>query len=287
MASMSRILVTGATGHVGSQVVSGLIAANARLRALTRNPETANLPPGVEVVRGDLTDAATLDACLEGIETVFLVWPAPADSAPAAIEKIARHARRIVLLTSPHKTAHPFFQQPNPLRGFYEGLEHLIECSGAKWTFLRPGMFAINALAWWGPQVRAGDTVRWPYAAALTAPIHEKDLAAVAVRTLLDSGHDGADYVLTGPASLSQQEQLETIGEVICRPLHYEEISPETARRELGAPAPVVNMLLDAWAASIGQPAYITSKVAEITGRPARTFRDWANDHAEAFMGRM
>ena len=237
-------------------------------------------------MRGDLTDAPSLEACLDGIETVFLVWTAPAASAPAAIETLSRHAQRIVLLTSPHKTAHPFFQQPNPLRKFYEGLEHLIEGSGAKWTFLRPGMFAANAASWWGPQVRAGNTVRWPYAAAPTAPLHERDLAAVAARTLLDSGHDGAEYVLTGPASLSQLEQVETIGEVIGRPLQYEEISPEAALREIAAPASVVTMLLDAWAAAIGQPAYITSKVAEITGQPARTFRTWATDHAAEFTAR-
>jgi len=280
---MKRILVTGATGNIGSRVVSELMTANVPFRALTRNPETAKLPPGVEVVRGDLTNADSLEACLDGIETVFLVWAAPFNSASATIEKIAQRARRIVLLTSPHKTAHPFFQQPNPMRGLFQGLERLIEGSGATWTFLRPGMFATNAVSWWGPQVRAGNTVRWPCAAALTAPIHEKDIAAVAVRTLLDSGHEGADYVLTGPESLSQLEQLKIIGDVIGRTLHYEELSPEAARREMAAPASVVNMLLDAWAASIGQPAYITSKVADITGRPARTFRDWAKDHAEDF----
>ena len=284
---MSKVLVTGATGHVGRQVVAELMAANAPFRALTRNPATADLPLGVEIVRGDLTDASTLDACLDGIETVFLVWAVPPNSASAVIEKIAQRAKRIVLLTSPHKTDHPFFQQPNPMRVFFEGLEHLIECSRAKWTFLRPGMFATNTVPWWGPQLRAGNTVRWPYATAPTAPIHEKDIAAVAVRTLLDSGHDGAEYVLTGPASLSQREQLEIIGEVVGRPLHYQEISPETARHELAAPASVVNMLLNAWAAAIGQPAYITSKVADITGQPARTFREWAIDHAEEFRARV
>jgi len=280
---VQHVLVTGATGNVGRQVVSGLIAENARVRALTRNPDRANLPPGVEVVRGDLTDAGSLDPCLDGIESVFLVWTAPAAAASATIERIARHAQRIVLMTSPHKTPHPFFQQPNPLRGLYAGLESLIATSGARWTFVRSGMFATNALSWWGPQVRAGDTVRWPCADAPTAPIHERDVAAVAARTLLDSGHDAAEYVLTGPASLTQRDQLETIGEVIGRALHYEELSPDEARRELGAPPSVVNMLLDAWAAAIGQPAYVTSNVAAITGRPARSFREWAIDHAEEF----
>ena len=121
--------------------------------------------------------------------------------------------------------------------------------------------------------------------AAPTAPIDERDIAAVAVRALCEDGHAGAEYVLTGPQSLSQFEQISTIGDVIGRSLRMEEISPEEARRELLAlmPAFVVNMLLDAWAAAIGQPALVTSTVAEITGAPARTFRDWATDHAEAF----
>ena len=261
------------------------MAADARVRALTRNPDRANQPSGVEIVHGDLTDAATLDGALDGIDVAFLVWTAPVSAAAAVIGRISRQARRIVLLTSPHKTAHPFFQQPNPMRGVHQSLERLIESSGAEWTFLRPGMFATNALSWWGPQVRAGDVVRWPCAEAPTAPIHELDLAAVAVCALLESGHAGAEYVLTGPASLTQREQLEIVGGAVGRTLQYEELSPEAARRELRAPVSVVNMLLDAWAAAIGRPAYVTSTVAEITGRPARTFREWASDHAEEFQG--
>jgi uncharacterized protein YbjT (DUF2867 family) len=151
-------------------------------------------------------------------------------------------------------------------------------------------MLDINARNWWAPQIRAGaGVVRWPYAAAPTAPIHERDIAAVAVRALCEEGHAGAEYVLTGPQSLSQFEQILTIGRVIGRSLRIEEISPNEARRELLAlmPAFIVNMLLDAWAAGIGQPALVTSTVAEITGAPARTFRDWATDHAAEFVGQV
>jgi uncharacterized protein YbjT (DUF2867 family) len=163
--------------------------------------------------------------------------------------------------------------------------ERHIEASGLRWTILRPGMFAANALLWWAPQIHAGDIVRWPYAEAPTAPIHERDIAAVAARTLCEEGHDGIDYVLTGPQSLTQSEQVSIIGDVIGRPLRYEEISPEVARSELSAvaPLPVINMLLNAFAAAIGQPALVTSGVADITGTPARTFRDWALDHAARF----
>ena len=284
---MNRILVIGATGNVGRQVVSQL-PAGVRVRALARNPHTAGLPPHVDVVRGDLTVAETLDECLDGIDAVFLVWTAAPAAVAPALERIAKHARRIVFLSSPYKTAHPFFQraQPNPLAALHAQIERSIETSGRQWTFLRPGMLSANALFWWAPGIRAGcDIVRWPHIAAPTTPIHERDIAAVAVRALCEDGHAGAEYVLTGPRSLSQLEQISTIGSVIGRSLRVEEMSPDEARREMLAlmPAFVVNMLLDAWAGAVGQPAFVTSTVADITGAPARTFHDWATDHAAEF----
>ena len=190
--------------------------------------------------------------------------------------------------SAPIKTAHPLFQQPNSLRAMFEQIERLIETSGLAWTFLRPGMFAANALSWWAPQISAGDVVRWPHLAAPTAPIDERDIAAVAVRALWEDEHAGAEYVLTGPESLSQFEQVSTIGGVIGRSLRIEEISPDEARRELLriGPLPAVNMLLDAWAAAIGQPAHVTSTVAEITGAPAKTFLEWASDNAAEFQNK-
>jgi len=282
---MKRILVIGATGNVGRQVITQLIDANIHVRAMARNPESANLPARVEIVRGDLTIPETLDRPLDSVDTVFLVWTAPATAVAPALARIASHVRRLVFLSSPHRTAHPFFQQPNPIASLHAEIERLIEASDLQWTFLRPGMFASNAISWWSPKIRAGDVVRWPYAEAPTAPIHERDIAAVAARILCDEGHGGKDFVLTGPQSLSQSEQVSIIGAVIGRPLRYEEISPEEALRELSAvmPEPVIQMLMNAWAAAIGQPAFVTSAVAEITGTPARTFRDWSIDHAAEF----
>jgi uncharacterized protein YbjT (DUF2867 family) len=287
MSCMHRILVIGATGTVGREVLSQLPATGVRVRALARNTDAARLPSHVEVVRGDLTLPETLDGCLAGIDAVFLVWTAPPATAAPALETIAKHARRIVFLSAPLKTPHPLFQQPNPLRALAEQIERLIETSGLQWTFLRPGMFAANALRWWAPQIRVGNVVRWPHLGAPTAPIDERDIAAVAVRALCQDGHAAAEYVLTGPQSLSQFEQISTIGAVMGRSLHIEEILPDQARRELLTlmPAFVLNILLDAWAAAIGQPAHVTSTVAELTGAPARTFRDWATEHAVEFRG--
>jgi len=110
MTCMNRILVIGATGNVGHEVVSQLVATGAQVRTLTRNPDAAGLPQQVDVMRGDLTLPDTLDACLDGIDTVFLVWVAPPATIAAVLERIAKHARRIVFLSAPLKTAHPLFQ---------------------------------------------------------------------------------------------------------------------------------------------------------------------------------
>lgn len=283
MPPMKRILIIGATGTIGRQVVSQLLSTDAQIRAMTRDPDAAGLPPGVEAVRGDLTDPASLEGCLDGVEAVFLVWTAPAATVPAAVDRIAKRARRVVFLTAPHKTPHPLFQQTNPMAAMHAEIERRIEASGLRWTFLRPGMFAANALSWWGSQIRSGDVVRWPYADVPTAPIHERDVAAVAIRALLEDGHEGSEYVLTGPESLSHREQVAAIGEGIGRPLRFVEISPDEARREIPFPAPALDMLLKAWGAAAGHPALVTSTVTAVTGRPARTFREWVADHAQAF----
>jgi uncharacterized protein YbjT (DUF2867 family) len=283
---MMRVLVIGATGRIGREVLAQLPRADVRIRALVRNAETAALPPDVEAARGDLTRPETLERCLDGVDAVFLVWTAAPAAAGPALERITACARRVVFLSSPHKTPHPFFQQPNPGRVLHAEIERLIEGSAREWTFLRPGMFAANALGWWAPRIRAGaETVRWPYAAAPTAPIHERDVAAVAVRALCEEGHAGAEYVLTGPDSLSQSEQVAIIGDAVGRPLRLEELTPEAARTELAAlfPPVVMTMLFDAWAAALGQPAFVTSTVAALTGTPARTFGEWAADRVAAF----
>jgi uncharacterized protein YbjT (DUF2867 family) len=282
---MPRVLVTGATGQIGREVVAELRAAGHRVRALTRNPATAKLPGGVELVRGDLAVPATLDNCAKDVEAVFLVWTAPLTTAAPALDRIAKYATRIVLLTSPHRTPHPFFQQPNAMRAVHAGLEQLIEASRLQWTFLRPHVFALNCRNWWASQTKSGDVVRWFYGDAATAPIHERDIAAVAVRALCGAGHDGKEYVITGPESLTQREQVRIIGEAIGRPLRFEELSRDAARQELLAtwPGAIADMLLDAYAAAVGRPSHVTATVADVTGTPARRFHDWAVDHAAEF----
>jgi len=282
------ILVTGATGRIGRLVVDELRAAGKRVRALTRRPERAATPPDVEVVAGDFTAADSLAPALRGVGAVFLVWTAPLEHASAVVARLAADAppqRRVVYLSAPFRTPHPFFQQPNPMRDLHAELERLIASTSLDVSVIRPGMFASNALHWWAPQIRAGDVVRWPYAAAETAPIDERDIAAVAARVLTDARHARGDYVLTSEASLRQDEQVHLIGEAIGRSVRYEEVTPEQFQREAEGtwPPGVARMLLGAWSAAVGRPAFVSTSVREILGAPPRSFSQWAADHATAF----
>ena len=282
------VLVTGATGRVGRAIVDLLMDAGVPVRALIHRSEAAaTLPANVEVVAGDLTVPESLDAGLRGVRTVFLVWTAPPATAPAVVEQLAAHVQRVVFLSAPHRTPHPFFRQPNPMAELFAEIERLVAASGLESTIIRPGMFASNALFWWAPAIRAGAAVRWPYGSAETAPVDDRDVAAVAARTLSQDGHAGGDYVLTGPESLSQADQVRIIGDVVGRRIRFDELSPEEFRRDTEGswPPGVVDMLLAAWGATIGTPAFVTSTVFDILGSPPRTFREWAGDHAAAFMG--
>ncbi len=286
-ARLPPVLITGATGRIGRVVVDQLLEAGMPVRALMRRSEpAATLPANVEVVAGDLTVPESLDAGLRGVGAVFLVWTAPPTTAPAVVERLATHTRRVVFLSSPHQTPHPFFQQPNPMAVLHADVERLLAAAGLESTIIRPGMFASNAQSWWATAIRAGGVVRWPYGAAETAPIDERDVAAVAARTLYQDGHAGGDYVLTGPEPLSQVEQVNIIGGVLGRRIAFEELSPDDFRTETAGnwPRPVLEMLLAAWGATIGQPAFVTSTVFDIIGSPPRTFRQWVADHATAFM---
>lgn len=214
---------------------------------------------------------------------MFLVWPfLTTEGAPAVLEALARRTGRIVYLSSSgvNEAAE---RQTDPINQLHADMERMIEESGLEWTFLRSNTIASNARGW-GEQVRATRTVRGPGIAA-TAVIHEGDIAAVAVPVLTGDGHVGARLVLTGPQVLSRAEQVRAIGEAIGRPVAFEEVPVEVARRQMladGRPPALVEALL---ASAETRPAsnVITSTVEEITGVPARTFRTWAEEHAEEF----
>ncbi len=275
--------MTGATGNVGGQVVRQLLADGATVRALARNPATAALPDGAEVVAGDLSAPDTLAGALAGSDAVFLVWPfLTTEGAPAVLDAVARHARRVVHLSS-SGVREDAGRQTDPINQLHADMERLVQRSGLEWTVLRADTIASNARGWAG-QIRSTRVVRGPGIAA-TAVVHERDVAAVAARALLDDGHAGATYVLTGPEVLSRTDQVRLIGEATGLPARFEPVPVQVAREQMladGRPPALVEALL---ASAETRPAshVITSTVEDLTGAPARTFRSWAEEHADEF----
>jgi uncharacterized protein YbjT (DUF2867 family) len=277
-----RILVTGATGKVGGAVVTRLHAAGVPVRALVRGD--ADFPEGVQAVRGDLSDPASLDMALEGVDSVFLVWPfLSAEGASDVIDAIGKRARRVVYLSSAGVGGE---EEPGEaITMFHTELERLIEASGLEWTALRPTGFASNTLGW-AEEVRTTGVVRAPLARLARPLIHEADMAAVAVQALTTDALVGARPVITGLELVTQERQVALIGEAIGRPVRFEEISPDEAIEQMkaaGYPAELVEALVPAQAGMLDDPEPVNDEVERITGTPARSFREWAVDHAADF----
>lgn len=293
------IVVTGATGNVGSALVTRLAAEGHAVRALTRDPGRARTkwPEGVTGVRADFSVPATTaewEELCAGATSLFLHIGATGGSAEGFVAAAVRAGvRRIVVLSSGAITGDDGEggangandgNDANPIAAHHLPAERAVRSSGAEWTLLRPNAFAVNALAY-APQIRAGDAVRGPYAHAAMAPVHERDIADVAARALLDDGHHGAVHRLTGPEAVTTAGQIELIGAALGRPLRFEEVAEETAAKELypHMPAPFLRVMLDALAASVDAPPEITTAVEDVTGAKGRTFAQWARDHAEDF----
>ncbi|MFJ9845671.1 NmrA family NAD(P)-binding protein [Kitasatospora sp. NPDC101155] len=277
---MTKILVIGANGSVGTHVVAALAEGGHEVRALVRDAAKAALPAGVEAVQGDLAAPESLVGALSGgVESVYLMWPGiPVQ--PRVVELIARHAERVVYLS----TDVADLADDEPAVIFHQEIERLIRRSGLGWTFVRAIDFAGNMLGW-ADQVRQG-IVRWPYGEARRSLIHERDIADVAVAALTEDGHDGGKYVVTGPESISHAELARIIGEETGTGVRWEELAPETAREQLTAVwgnAAFVDSRLRAWEAFTREPERVTDTVQQVLGRPARSFRSWVRDHVEDF----
>ncbi|MCT9141420.1 NAD(P)H-binding protein [Streptomyces violarus] len=276
------IAVTGPTGNVGHALVERLVAAGRPVRALTRDPRRTRLPAGTEAVRLSLDEPATL---FEGATQLFLYAQAGGDHTPRLLAA-ARTAevRHVVLLSS--GIIDSGADETHPIHVMHATAERDVRDSGLTWTFLRPNAFAANAFQW-APQIRTGDTVRGVFAEGQTAPVHEDDIAAVAERALLDDGHHGVAHRLTGPDAITNAGQVAAIGRALGRELRFTELSPEEAGPELfpHIQPHMLPALLKTFAATVGTPPEITHTVRKITGRPARPFTAWAEDHTDDFKG--
>ena len=280
------ILVTGATGNVGREAVNLLLADGENVAAATRNPATAALPVGAHVVGGDPSRPKTLTAALGGVEAILLSPRAVGDATAELLSLAAEQGvERVVLLsaaTVEYAAGYRRFAEQ------FKAAEDAVKASGLQWTFLRSTDYASNTLAW-APQIRSAGVVRGAYGDAATSTIHERDVAAVAVRALVNPAHAGHSYLLTGPQSLTQHDKVRLIGEAIGKQLSFEELPPEQVRQAMlaqGLPDDVPDRLLGSLADYAKQPGPSSAAVKQVLGRPALTFAEWAAEHVADFRNR-
>jgi uncharacterized protein YbjT (DUF2867 family) len=277
------ILITGATGNVGREVVKLLLHDGMSVAAVTRNPRTASLPDGAYIVEGDPSHPETLATTPGDIEAILISPRAVGDATAELLSRAAKDGgRRVVVLSA------VTVEYGGGYRRFAEGfkaIEDTAKASGLQWTFLRCAQFATNALVW-APQVRATRGVCGAYGDAAVSPIHPRDVAAVAVQALRDPRHAGHAYALTGPQSLTQRDQVRLIGEAIGVELSWQEISPEQVRQAMivqGLPEEIPDRMLGYLAECLREPGPSTAVVQQVLGRPALTFVEWAAENAAAF----
>ncbi|GLW06996.1 nucleotide-diphosphate-sugar epimerase [Microtetraspora sp. NBRC 13810] len=286
-------------------MVAGLVGAGQRVRAMSRDPRAAaaRLPAGVEVVHGDFDRPETWPAALGGVERVYLfpfVDPAPAagpgfvgTAVEAGVRRFVVHSAAAAALDhqgDPGDAALP------PLRRHladeregHRDVERAVEDSGAEWTHVRPALLAAGALDW-SDRIRATRAVRAPYPGAGNALVHEADVAEVAVAALLTDDHLGAAHTVTGPAKVTQADQVRAIGRAVGADVGLVELTPEQARKEwhdpeLGMDHDTLDWLLAVLEASVEGEGLLppNDTFERITGRPPRTFEQWARDHAGDF----
>lgn len=269
------ILVTGATGNVGAEVVQALAEAGEPARALVRDPARVTVPEGVEAVAGDLTAPETL--VFDGIRALFLL-PGYPGVAQAAAKAGVQH---IVQLSG---VSAGTGDTGNAVTRYMVASEREVTESGVSWTILRPCAFDSNALRWL-PQLRAGDVVRAPFPEVRTASLDPYDLAAVAATALRDDRHHGEILWPTGPEPLRPADQIAILAKVLNRDLTCHGLSNEEARTEMLETTPVeyVDAFFNFYVDGAVDESVVRPTVEQVTGRAPRTFAQWATAHADAF----
>jgi (4-alkanoyl-5-oxo-2,5-dihydrofuran-3-yl)methyl phosphate reductase len=279
------VLVTGATGTVGREVVAQLLAAGEKVRALTRNPSRAQLDEQVEVVAGDFNQPETLAKAVEGVEGIFSLAFGPqlaiqeASLAQAGKKAGARHMVKLSALR-------PGGEARSTIATWHQASERAIQNLGIAWTFVQPGAFMSNALNWRDSIERQGKVFS-NYGDGKVAYIHPRDIAAVAVRALTEPGHEGKAYPVTGPEALSVGDVVQLLSEAVGKPIEYVPISDDAARegmQKAGLPIFLIDALLPfASFVRSGKGAEILPTVEQVIGRKPLTFADWAGEHAADF----
>lgn len=284
--TQSPILVVGATGNVGRHLVPVLLGKGVPVRALSHRSDVANITDGADAVYGDLSRPETLSEALDGVKTIFLVWPfITVDKAQKILSLMKeRGVERVVYLSSAGVNDEAV-SQDNPIDQLHADMEALIKRSGLSWSILRASGMATNTLNW-AQSIRDEGAVRWFQGEARRSLIDERDIAAVVAEVLLKTGHDKAVYPITGPEAYSQLDMVQIIGEVIGKPLRWEEVPEAVIAEAMSSMLPVlvVDGIIRVHQEFAETPEVVTDMVRQITGNAARPFSAWVEYHADDFL---
>jgi uncharacterized protein YbjT (DUF2867 family) len=282
------ILVTGATGTIGTRLVPQLVAKGAAVRAMTRDP--ARLAAvAIDVVRGDYNDPGSLAAAVAGVDVIFLLTapsaPGPQHDLDMLAAARAAGVRRVVRLSA-IGTGERYLGKA--IGAAHDVADQAVRASGMEWTLLRPTTFASNTL-WWADAIRAGTPIPNLTGDGRQGVVDPADVAAVATEVIAAPAgtNSGRTYTLTGPDLLSAPEQAAIVATALGRPVKLVDTLPALAGEQMLAsemdPAAVDQIVTGSAWARAGRNAVVTDDVAEILGRPPTPFHRWVEHNRAAF----
>ena len=278
------ILVTGATGHIGKELIPLLSENGQSIRVLVRDErKVAHLDPHIERAVGDLNDPGMLASAMRGVEKIFLVTFETQQDVNVIEAAKRAGVQHIVKLSTLEATEHKI-----KVGKWHYEREELIRASGLDWTFLRPGMFMSNAIDWWAESIKGQGGVYFPGGKkGKVAPVDPRDVASVAAVALTQPGHNGKAYELTGSQLFTIGEIVQVISKVLNKPLQYKDIPPIAAKLfmlKTGMDKELVNALMEMLATlRKNEGAIVTETIQQVTGYPPRTFEDWCQENIKAF----
>lgn len=283
------ILITGATGNIGTQLAKQLAAQHVPFRAMVRSQQGGSALaelPGAELTVADFNDETTVANALQGIERAFLLTPSSerAEAQQSTFVETAHRAgtKHIVKLSQWAADA----KSPVRFLRYHAAIEHKIKNSGIAYTFLRPNLFMQGLLGFRETIVKQGKFFAAIGEAKISA-VDVRDIAAVAAAALTEEDHEGKTWSITGPEALTHEEMAEKLSDALGRRIRFEEVPPQTMREALvgvGFPDWQADGLIEDYAHYVrGEASEVMTGVEDATGKPPRTFDQFARDYAPAF----
>ena len=285
----NTILVMGATGNVGSQVVKQLADTGANVRAAVRSPRKAESLKSerVSLTEFDTDKPETVEAAFQGVDKVFLLTPLVPNMVELSANLVAAAKKAGVKHIIKSSGMGAEVEPGITLTRWHREAEKAIEASGIAFTFVRPNGFMQNYANFNEATIKTQNTFYLPVGDGKVSYIDTRDIAAVAVAALTQDGHEGKAYEVTGLEAISNQEIAEIISQIVGRKINYVDVPEDAARSEMkqsGMPDVLIDMTMELYELyKAGYASDVTPTVEQVTGKKPISFVQFANDYAEAF----